>query len=110
MNGEYRQFLQRSLLGSKFKVLAVYDKAFWREDGYCGLARGNSSFLEETADSGPVENSPGILASFVSGNQEALLNRLAEAEQRRLILKDLVRFLGDKGRRTPRSCRPALDR
>ena len=45
LNGEYRRFLQRSPMGSKFKVLAVYDKAFWREDGYCGLAHRNSRFF-----------------------------------------------------------------
>ena len=71
LNGEYRQFLQRSPLGSKFKVLAVYAEAFWREEGYCGLGRGNLQILEETADSGPVESNPGVMVSFVAGNKAA---------------------------------------
>ena len=96
LNGEYRQFLQRSPMGSKFKVLAVYAEAFWREGGYCGLGRGNLQILEETADSGPVESNPGVMVSFVAGNKAAALNRLPDIEQRRLILEDLVRFLGPK--------------
>ena len=96
LNGEYRQFLQRSPMGSKFKVLAVYAEAFWREEGYCGLGRGNLQILEETADSGPVESNPGVMVSFVAGNKAAALNRLPDIEQRRLILEDLVRFLGPK--------------
>ena len=96
LNGEYRQFLQRSPMGSKFKVLAVYAEAFWREEGYCGLGRGNLQILEETADSGPVESNPGVMVSFVAGNKAAALNRLPDIEQRRMILEDLVRFLGPK--------------
>ncbi len=96
LNGEYRQLLQRSPMGSKFKVFAVYAEAFWREEGYCGLGRGNLQILEEIADSGPVESNPGIMVSFVAGNKAAALNRLSDTEQRRLILEDFVRYLGPK--------------
>ena len=96
LNGEYRQLLQRSPMGSKFKVFAVYAEAFWREEGYCGAGRGNLQYLEETADSGPVESNPGIMVSFVAGNKAAALNRLSDTEQRRLILEDFVRYLGPK--------------
>ena len=96
LNGEYRQLLQRSPMGSKFKVFAVYAEAFWREEGYCGAGRGNLRYLEETADSGPVESNPGIMVSFVAGNKAAALNRLSDTEQRRLILEDFVRYLGPK--------------
>ena len=96
VNGEYRQLLQRSPMGSKFKVFAVYAEAFWREEGYCGMGRGNLQILEEIADSGPVECNPGIMVSFVAGNKAAALNRLSDKEQRRLILEDFVRYLGPK--------------
>ena len=36
LESEYRQFIQRSPMGTKFKVLAVYKEAFWREQGFCG--------------------------------------------------------------------------
>ncbi|QNJ19258.1 amine oxidase protein family [Synechococcus sp. A18-25c] len=96
LESEYRQFIQRSPMGTKFKVLAVYKEAFWREQGFCGAGQGNLKLLEQTADSGPPETSPGILASFVSGHRASQLNRLPDLEQRRLILEDLVRYWGPK--------------
>ena len=68
--------------------------AFWRKQGFCGAGSGNLSVLEQTADACPPSGTPGILASFVSGNRVGTFSQLSHREQRELILRDLVTFWG----------------
>lgn len=88
------QLMQRTPMPSKWKVLAVYPTAFWRKQGFCGAGSGNLSVLEQTADACPPSGTPGILASFVSGNRVGTFSQLSHREQRELILRDLVTFWG----------------
>ena len=90
------QLMQRTPMPSKWKVLAVYSTAFWREEGYCAAGSGNLDVLEQTADSCPPEGSPGIIASFVSGNKIGSFSQLSHQEQRTLVLKDLAAYWGPK--------------
>lgn len=46
-------FCQRAPMGSMIKVLAVYDSAWWRDDGLSGFAQGQLSAVALTADSSP---------------------------------------------------------
>ena len=50
--------LQRSPMGAMIKILAIYARPFWREQGLNGLGIGDLPFLELTADSGPPEGQP----------------------------------------------------
>ena len=88
------QLMQRTPMPSKWKVLAVYPNAFWRDQGFCGAASGNLSVLEQTADACPPSGRPGILASFVSGQQIGRFSQLSDQEQRELVLRDLEAFWG----------------
>ena len=86
--------MQLTAMPSKWKVLAVYLTAFWRDRGYNSAGLGNLDVLEQTADPYPPQCKPGIIASFVSGNKMGGFNQLSEQEQRALVLKDLVAFWG----------------
>lgn len=72
--------MQRTPMPSKWKVLAVYPTAFWRQHGFCGAC--------------PPSGTPGSLASFVSGNRVGSFSQFSHREQRELILRDLVTFWG----------------
>lgn len=50
----------------------------------------------QTADACPPSGTPGILASFVSGNRVGTFSQFSHREQRELILRDLVSFWGPK--------------
>lgn len=93
------QLMQRTPAPSKWKVLAVYARAFWREQGFCAAGAGNLSVLEQTADSCPPSGSPGIIASFVSGHRIGAFSQLSDQQQRELILQDLVSYWGDEAGR-----------
>jgi len=90
---EWLGLLQRSPMGSMVKVLALYPRPFWRERGLNGLGIGNLPTLELTVDSSPP-GGPGILAGFIAGERAVRWQRLGEAERRRAVLQDLVRWWG----------------
>ena len=92
----FLQLMQRTPMPSKWKVIAVYPTAFWRQQGYCGASNGNLPVLEVTADACPPSGTPGIITSFVSAQRVSEINQLSEQSQRKLILKDLVSLLGDE--------------
>ena len=91
-------FVQRSPMGAMTKILAIYDQAFWRELGLNGLGVGNLNVLELTADSGPPEGTPGILAAFASGQRALRLGALGPSQQREAILSDLQALWGPQAR------------
>jgi len=92
----HQALLQRSPMGSMTKVLAVYDRPFWREQGLNGLGIGDRPWLELTADSGPPEGQPAVLASFVAGERALSLAALPAAERRSLLLEDLAAYWGEE--------------
>ena len=92
------QLMRRTPMPSKWKVLAVYPTAFWRDQGYCAAGSGNLDVLEQTADACPPEGKPGIIASFVSGNKIGGFSQLSHQEQRALVLKDLAAYWGPQAR------------
>ena len=93
-------FCQRAPMGSMIKVMAIYDSAWWRDEGLSGFAQGQLQALALTADSSPPSGRPGILAGFVSAETALQVGRLSAAERRRLILADLATYFG------PRAARP----
>jgi len=89
-------FCQRAPMGSMIKVLAIYDSAWWRDQGLSGFAQGQLSALSLTADSSPPSGRPGILAGFVAGDRALQIGKLGAAERRRMILADLVTYFGPR--------------
>lgn len=90
---EWLGLLQRSPMGSMVKMLALYARPFWREQGLNGLGIGNLPTLELTVDCSPP-GGPGILAGFIAGERAVRWQRLGEAERRRAVLQDLVSWWG----------------
>ncbi|MFM7362721.1 MAG: flavin monoamine oxidase family protein [Cyanobium sp.] len=86
--------LQRSPMGSMVKVLALYRRPFWREQGLNGLGIGNLPTLELTVDSSPP-GGPGVLAGFIAGDRAVHWQRLPEARRRQAVLADLKAWWGE---------------
>jgi monoamine oxidase len=90
----HHALLQRSPMGGMTKILAVYARPFWRDQGLNGLGIGNLNALELTADSSPPEGQPAVLATFLAGARALSLGALPAEERRRRILADLVAYWG----------------
>ena len=92
----HQALLQRTAMGGMTKILALYARPFWREQGLNGLGIGDQPWLELTADSGPPQGQPAVLASFVAGERAIRLAAKPAAERRALILRDLVAYWGEQ--------------
>jgi monoamine oxidase len=88
--------LQRSPMGSMFKILAVYPSAWWRDQGLNGYGQGNLSTVELTADSSPPSGKPGVLAAFVAADRAISLGLEKPQARRQAILADLATFWGPR--------------
>lgn len=85
---------QRWPMGAMVKVLAVYPRAFWRDDGRNGLALGERAWLELTADTSPPEAEPGVLAGFIAADRALAFGTMAPAAQRACLLAELESLWG----------------
>ncbi|KAI9027819.1 flavin-containing amine oxidase [Hyaloraphidium curvatum] len=90
------QLTQRAPMGTIVKILAVFDKPFWLEDGLSGTAMGNLSTLEFVADSTNTlrPNAPGVLASFIVGKAGLKHLELSPQRRRLAIEDDLAAYFG----------------
>ncbi|WP_211323339.1 flavin monoamine oxidase family protein [Amycolatopsis palatopharyngis] len=88
--------------GTESKLFAVYEKPFWREEGFSGQAFTDLPITPYVADNSPPDGSVGILVTFMgtagSGDglkwSDALLDD--PAARRTAFLDDLTKLFGPK--------------
>ncbi|KAF4585512.1 amine oxidase [Ophiocordyceps camponoti-floridani] len=88
------QLTQRMPMSTIAKMVAVYPKPFWRDQGLNGQVLSDEGVTRATFDNSPDDGSYGALMGFIGGNQDRQMNLLDESEVRRLVTKDLVRYFG----------------
>ncbi|MEO9223906.1 MAG: flavin monoamine oxidase family protein [Acidimicrobiales bacterium] len=93
------QLTQKAPMGSVIKALAIYDKPFWRDEGYSGQAAGECGAVRATFDNCPPGGDPGILLGFIEGAHARRLGQLPEAQRREEVLDCFVRYFGPKAGR-----------
>jgi monoamine oxidase len=98
-----RQMLQRKWVsGTENKLAAIYDKPFWREDGFNGQALSDLPLAPYVIDNSPPDGSVGILLTFqgTAGTNatpslsDAILDN--RAARRDAYIKDLTTLFGPK--------------
>ncbi len=91
--------LQRMPMGATVKLLARYERPFWRERGFSGeyvSTRGPASMvIDNTSHDGRF---PALLA-FVVGRDAYGWSSRDEGERRRAVLDQMARAFGDEARR-----------
>lgn len=93
------QLTQRSPMGAIIKALVVYDSPWWRSKGLSGNAIGNLGAIELVADStNPRPGSPGVLATFLTGEAATRYGAAPVAERQAAVLADLATLLGIEAR------------
>ena len=75
------------------KVLAIYERPFWRDQGYSGSATSSIGPLAEVHDASPVEGLPALFG-FV-GLPAAARREMGPEALKRLVLAQLVRLFGN---------------
>jgi monoamine oxidase len=92
------QLTQRVPAGSVIKVFAVYDEPWWRAEGWNGQAVSDTGPAKITFDNSPPSGRPGILMTFLEGEDGREWARRPRAERREAVLSRLADYFGDRAR------------
>jgi monoamine oxidase len=92
------QLTQRFPMGSVMKVIAIYDKPFWRDQGYTGQVVSDTGPAQVTFDNTPPEGSPGALMAFIEAATSRQLNPVSTDELKAKVLDNFATYFGDQAR------------
>lgn len=93
-----RTLLQHTPMGSYWKYIACYKKAFWREKGFSGEATSPDGLVSVTFDISPQEGKYAVLMAFVVGQNARTLSSQSKDEREEAILNALAAFYGDEAK------------
>lgn len=94
-----RAFLhQRMPSGAVIKTSIFYDEPFWRADGLSGQSAAPGSPASLTIDACTDTADPGIMCIISEGPAARRLTYLDEAEQKSILIGELVDRFGDKAK------------
>jgi monoamine oxidase len=91
-----RQLLEQLTMGSVIKYVVVYERPFWREQGFSGEMWSDRGPLTGCYDTSLAASAPGILTGFASGPHAIRLAAEAPARRRQLILSELAEHFGEQ--------------
>jgi monoamine oxidase len=86
-------FLTRMQLGAYTKVVAVYERPWWRERGLNGIALAASGPLQMVVD-GAAQSDRGILVGFITGSAAREFGALDAEARRRTAVESFTNLLG----------------
>ena len=93
-----RTLLQHMPMGSYWKYLACYRKAFWREKGFSGEGASPNGLISVVFDSSPEQGDYAVLMALVVGQNARTLSAQSMDKRKENILKALVAFHGDEAK------------
>jgi monoamine oxidase len=92
------QLTQRMPMGSVMKVIAIYDKPFWRDQNWTGQVVSDKGPAQVTFDNTPPEGTPGALMAFIEASTSRRLNAVSKATLRAQVLDNFATYYGDKAK------------
>jgi monoamine oxidase len=88
------QLTQRLPNGSAMKAFFIYDKPFWRDDGFNGQLISDIGPARMSNDTCIPGDDHGVILLFLEGDQARTYGRLPEAQRREGLTAELVRHFG----------------
>lgn len=96
------QLTQRMPQGTVIKTMAIYERPFWREEGFSGQATSDVGPARVVFDNSPPDGSPGVLLGFLEGRLARQWGARDAAERREAILAGHARLFGERAARPER--------
>ncbi len=88
------QYTQRAAMGTVIKVMLVYDRPFWREEGLSGLASSQDLPVSLTYDNSPSDGSAGVLVGFLEADAGREWGLRTIDERRAEVVACMTRYFG----------------
>jgi len=98
LSGPRAQLHAKMPPGYVIKVMARYDRPFWRDAGLSGQAGSPERPLAITFDNSPADGSCGVLLGFLEGGHGRRAAALSPEARRDLVLADLEAYFGSQAR------------
>ncbi len=80
--------------GSVTKILAVYERPFWREEGLSGQGFAPYELVRELYDNSPPSASAGVLCTFLAGEVAERVGRMDPVARREEVLEGMASYVG----------------
>ncbi len=88
------QLTSQMPMGSVIKYVAVYDRPFWREEGFSGEAFSDTGITTTTFDDCSPDASVPALVTFSDGDVARVWTHRTPEERKQAVLGEFVRFFG----------------
>jgi putrescine oxidase len=85
--------------GSIIKVLAVYERPFWREEGLSGQGFAPYELVRELYDNSPPSGTVGVVTTFLAGENAEQAERMSADARREAVLEGIAKYIGAHGRK-----------
>ncbi|MEL7332844.1 MAG: NAD(P)/FAD-dependent oxidoreductase [Cyanobacteria bacterium J06560_2] len=82
------------VLGKVIKNVVVYDNAWWRLDGFSGIADTPAEPIDFMADSSAEDSDSGVLVAFASGPNAIQMSELDDGTRKSIVLSHVQKILG----------------
>ena len=92
------QLGQRFPMGTVYKVMALYDRPFWRDAGLTGQATSDTGPVKITFDNSPPDNGPGVLLGFIEAQDGRRALGMSAAQRRDAVIESFARYFGGAAR------------
>lgn len=89
-----RQLVQNVPMGAVIKIVARYDRAFWRDHDLSGFGVSLDHPVSITFDNSPPDGSCGMLVGFFEGAHARKASELSSEERRKVFVDTLVDLFG----------------
>jgi monoamine oxidase len=90
------QLTQRVPMGTVIKIHCLYETPFWRDEGLSGQVASDEGIIRITFDNSPESGTPGVLLTFIEGDEGRIWGRRSIADRKAAVLACLVRYFGKK--------------
>lgn len=95
--GNRDQLMQRLFMGSVIKCYAIYERPWWRDEGWSGqVVAGDDYWLQTVFDNSPPNVSKGMLMGFCLAGRARRLMAMNTHQRKQRIVADLVRLFGKR--------------
>lgn len=88
-----RSLVERVPMGAVTKLMAVYERPFWRDSGWSGQVSDAAGPVSSLFDASPP-GGPAVLGSLTCGARSRELSDLPPGHRRRRIIDAMVKWLG----------------
>ncbi|HVH41753.1 MAG TPA: NAD(P)/FAD-dependent oxidoreductase [Labilithrix sp.] len=94
LDPERVRLLERMRMGNVVKCVAIYERPFWRDAGFCGHFWADGGPVSFGYDTSSPHSRRGALAMFADADRADALSRLDPHRRKQIVLEAAARFFG----------------